>query len=164
MLLETLIFITETPAIRPLERFPSNLELVSPSDFDHHYWGRQFYEELLDTRRRLERFKMENGTDNLEPSKQEKFDRLQASVSVNEKQNELYKTMVREIGPVFSKSGSAVRRGQVSDWALLNLPQDRRFKNKVFFLFSRFLFIPTDEFQVTNCRRASGALGTSSPV
>ena len=107
---------------------------------------------------------MKNGTDKLEPSKQETFDRLQASVSVNEKQNELYKTMVREIGPVFIKSGSAVRRGQVSDWVLLNLPQDPRFKNKVFILFSPFLFIPTDEFQVTHCRRASGALGPSSPV
>lgn len=110
--------------------------MVSPSDFDYHYWGRQFYEELIDTRGRLERFKIKNGTDNLEPSKQETFDRLQASVSVNEKQNELYKVIVREIGPVFSKSGFAVRNGQVSDWVLLNLPQGRRFKNKVFILSS----------------------------
>ena len=134
MLLKTLIIITETPPIRPFQRFPSNFELVSPSDFDYHYWGRQFDEELIDTRGRLERFRMRNGTDNLDQSKQETFDRLHTSVSTNEKQNELYKTMVREIGSVFSKSGFTVRNGQVSDWTLLNLPQGRRFKNKVFIL------------------------------
>lgn len=150
-------FFADVSSIHPYDRPSARTVLVSPSDFDHQFWTELFCKNLEAAEGHLESFKSKYGTEKLDDRRQVAFRNLQGRISMYKEQLKLYNTLVRTIGPVFSRSGFEMRGGRASDWALFYLPSDRLFDNEVFSisfptsLLEYIVSFVADNFQATKC-------------